>query len=78
MMSWVCKFQNDADKEDVGLLTAIYSENDIEVFRFSGRIDSKTDIAAFVQKAKEAKTKFDTDQPRNAVIEQTVETELNK
>ena len=79
---WKCSFQKDADKADVGRITANYVDDsgaeDVVLFSLSKRINSIVDKTAFVTEAKAALTKFQSDGSVNSTIATSIETELNK
>lgn len=80
-MTWKCTFKKEGGKEDFGIATANYIEQiegeDVIVFSYSRKIDSKENAIAFVQEAKNAKVKHDNDETKNNTIATTIQNLLN-
>jgi hypothetical protein len=78
-MAWICEFNKDFDKADVGSAVAKFlGPNNEILFSYQKRLDGKAEALAFVAEAKAAKQVFDEAEAIDQQISDFITNKLNQ
>jgi len=78
-MAWICKFNKDFDKADVGSAVAQFlGPNNEVLFSYPKRLDGKAEALEFVAEAKAAKIVFDNAEVADQQISDFIANKLNQ